>query len=102
MRSKGFWADKRLWQRTARLFSPKTFVIANPLLGFGYAVWGSLLVSVLICLFRLSKRQPLRYAIGGLGGVILAILAARLLRRKDETRWKKQIVTHFSAFSLPS
>ncbi|MBN1581738.1 MAG: DUF3159 domain-containing protein [Anaerolineae bacterium] len=62
---------------------PIIFLIANPLLGFGYAVWGSLLVSVLVCLFRLSKRQSLRYAIGGLGGVILAILAARVLNRAE-------------------
>ena len=62
---------------------PIIFLIANPLLGFGYAVWGSLLVSVLVCLFRLSKRQPLRYALGGLGGVILAILAARVLNRAE-------------------
>ena len=62
---------------------PVIFLIANPLLGFGCAVWGSLLVSVLVSLFRLSRGQPLKYALGGLGGVILAILAARVLNRAE-------------------
>ena len=62
---------------------PILFLIVNPLLGFNYAVWGSLLVSVLVSLFRLSRGQPLKYALGGLGGVILAILAARVLNRAE-------------------
>jgi len=62
---------------------PVLFLIVNVLLGFDYAVWGSLLISLLVCLFRLSKRQSLKYALGGLGGVILAILAAKLLDRAE-------------------
>ena len=65
------------------MIPPVLFLIVNPLLGFNYAVWGSLLVSVLVSLFRLSRGQPLRYALGGLGGVILAILAARVMNRAE-------------------
>ncbi|MBN1136439.1 MAG: DUF3159 domain-containing protein [Anaerolineae bacterium] len=65
------------------LIPPIVFLIANALLGLDYAVWGSLLISLLLCLFRLVKRQPLKYALGGLGGVILAILAARVLDRAE-------------------
>jgi len=59
------------------------FLAVNPLLGFDYAVWGSLLISLLVCLYRLGKRQPLRYALGGLGGVLLAILALLLSKRAE-------------------
>lgn len=62
---------------------PIIFLIANPLLGFDYAVWGSLLISLLVCLYRLTKRQPLRYALGGLGSVVLAILAVRVSNREE-------------------
>ena len=62
---------------------PVLFLIVNPLLGFNYAVWGSLLASVLVSLFRLSRGQSLKYALGGLGGAILAILAARVLNRAE-------------------
>jgi hypothetical protein len=62
---------------------PIVFLIGNPLLGFDYAVWGSLLISLLVCLLRLTQRQPLRYALGGLGGVVLAILAVRVLNRAE-------------------
>jgi hypothetical protein len=62
---------------------PALFLIVNPLLGFDSAVWGSLLVSLLVSLFRLTRRQSLKYALGGLGGVILAILAGRLLNRAE-------------------
>ena len=54
---------------------PARFLILNPLLSFDYAVGGSLLAFLL----RLTRRQCVRYALGGLGGVILALIAARLL-----------------------
>ena len=62
---------------------PIIFLVVNPLLGFDYAVWGSLLISLLVSLFRLSRGQSLKYALGGLGGVILAILAAKLLNKAE-------------------
>jgi hypothetical protein len=62
---------------------PIIFLVVNPLLGFDYAVWGSLLISLLVSLFRLSRGQSLKYALGGLGGVILATLAAKLLNKAE-------------------
>jgi hypothetical protein len=47
---------------------PIIFLVVNPLLGFDYAVWGSLLISLLVSLLRLSRGQSLKYALGGLGG----------------------------------
>ena len=62
---------------------PVIFLIINALLGFRYAMWGSLAVALMITVFRLSRRQPLRYALGGIGGVVLAILIAQLLGRAE-------------------
>jgi hypothetical protein len=62
---------------------PVIFLIMNALLGFEYAMWSSLAIALLITVFRLSKGQPLRYALGGIGGVVLAILIAQLLGRAE-------------------
>lgn len=62
---------------------PVVFLIINALLGFGVAAWGSLAIASLITVFRLSRRQPLWYAFGGLGAVVLAIVVARLLGRAE-------------------
>jgi hypothetical protein len=62
---------------------PVIFLIVNALLGFQIAIWGSLAVALLITVFRLSRRQSLRYALGGVGGVVLAILVAQLLGRAE-------------------
>jgi len=62
---------------------PVIFLIVNALLGFQIAIWGSLAVALLITAFRLSRRQSLRYALGGVGGVVLAILVAQLLGRAE-------------------
>jgi hypothetical protein len=62
---------------------PVIFLIVNALLNFEVAMWSSLAVALLITVFRLSRRQPLRYALGGIGGVALAILVAQLLGRAE-------------------
>ena len=62
---------------------PFVFVLINALLGLQYAVVGSLAFALLIVLIRLTKRQPLRYAFGGIGGVLLAVLVAQLLGRAE-------------------
>jgi hypothetical protein len=62
---------------------PVVFVIVNAVLGFDYAVWSALALAVLMTVIRLSKKQPLIYALGGLGGVIVAILIAKLLNRAE-------------------
>jgi hypothetical protein len=62
---------------------PVIFLIVNALLGFQVAVWGSLAVALLITAVRLGRRQSLRYALGGVGVVVLAILIAQLLGRAE-------------------
>lgn len=62
---------------------PVVFLIVNALLGFDYAMWSSLALSLVIAALRLLRGQSLKYAVGGLGGVVLAILIARLLDRAE-------------------
>jgi hypothetical protein len=65
------------------ILPPVIFLIVNAIWGLEYAIWGSLALALLITLVRLGRGQPLRYAFGGLGGVIVAILLARLLDRAE-------------------
>ncbi len=65
------WADS--------LLPPLIFVIVNTIFGFQVALWGSLGIALLLVGFRLARRQPLRYALGGLGGVLLAVIVARFV-----------------------
>ena len=62
---------------------PVVFVIVNAVLGFDYAVWSALALAVLITVIRLNRKQPLAYALGGLGSVVVAILIAKLLDRAE-------------------
>lgn len=62
---------------------PLIFVVINALFGLEYAIWGSLALALLIIMVRLGRRQSLRNAIGGLGGVAFAILVAMLLGRAE-------------------
>jgi hypothetical protein len=62
---------------------PLVFAIANGLFGFDAALLSSLAVSALITLWRLAHHQPLLHAFGGLGGVALAVLLARVLNRAE-------------------
>jgi len=62
---------------------PIVFLIVNALSGLEYATWGALLVALSFAVFRLVRRQPLRYALGGLGAVGVAIFVSRLLGRAE-------------------
>ncbi|MGD2040963.1 MAG: DUF3159 domain-containing protein [Anaerolineae bacterium] len=62
---------------------PLLFLLINALLGFQYAMWGSLVVAGAITLLRLRRRQSLLYALGGIGGVLLAIVLAQVLGRAE-------------------
>ncbi len=62
---------------------PVIFLIVNALLGFRYAMWGSLAVALLITAVRLGRGQSLRYALGGVGAVVLAIVVTQLLGRAE-------------------
>lgn len=65
------------------LVPPILFVMLNAWLGFNVAMWASLVVALLITLYRLTKGESLLYALTGVGGVILAIVLARWLDRAE-------------------
>ncbi len=54
------------------------FLAANSLAGLEAALWASLALALAFTLFRLLRRQPLAYALGGLVLSALAVLLARL------------------------
>jgi hypothetical protein len=62
---------------------PLIFVLLNALLGFPYALWGALAVALSFTILRFARGQNWRYALGGLGGVLVAVLLARLLGRAE-------------------
>jgi hypothetical protein len=64
---------------TDALLPPLFFLIVNAIFSFQIALWGSLGIALLFVGFRLFRRQPLRYALGGLGGVLLATIVARFV-----------------------
>ena len=54
------------------------FLITNPLFGVNVALWGSLATAGLFAIVRILKRESLVYALGGLGGVLLAGVFVKL------------------------
>lgn len=62
---------------------PLAFLLIHLCCGVWPAVWGAVGLALLIALFRVVRRRPLRYALGGLAGVAIASLAAVLLRRGE-------------------
>ena len=58
---------------------PMVFLVIHFAWGVWPAIWGAVGFAVLITTGRLLRRHPLRYALGGLGGVSIASLAAVLL-----------------------
>jgi hypothetical protein len=69
--SRGGWGDS--------LLPPVVFLILNTLIGFEAALVGALGFALLIAVYRLVKRQRIRYVLGGVAGVALAGLVARLV-----------------------
>ncbi|HEY43518.1 MAG TPA: DUF3159 domain-containing protein [Anaerolineae bacterium] len=65
------------------ILPPLTFVIVNALVGVDYALWSSLGMALAFTMFRLSKGQSVGYAVGGLGGVLAAIVIVKLLDRVE-------------------
>ena len=72
---RGNWLDT--------ILPPLFFILLNAIFGFNYAVWGALGIAVLFAIYRLIKRQPVRYALGGLGAVLLAVIIASLTGRAE-------------------
>jgi len=65
------------------ILPPLTFVIVNALVGVDYALWSSLGMALAFTMFRLIKGQSVGYAVGGLGGVLAAIVIVKLLGRVE-------------------
>ncbi len=65
------------------LFPPITFIILNLVTRFEIALFGALFVALSLGTYRLFLRQPWRYALGGVGGVILAGFIAQTLGRAE-------------------
>jgi hypothetical protein len=61
------------------LIPPFIFIILNALVRFEVALYGALGVALLIAVLRLIKGQSIRYALGGIAGVIVAMFVARLV-----------------------
>lgn len=59
------------------------FLIVNGVLGFEYAMWSSLLMALVITALRLRRRQPLQYAIAGVGSVVFAVAISRVTGRAE-------------------
>jgi hypothetical protein len=72
---RGNWLDT--------ILPPLIFILLNAIFGFNYAVWGAMGVAVIFSIYRLVKRQPVRYALGGVGGVLLAVIIASLTGRAE-------------------
>ncbi len=60
------------------LVPPLVFLVANPLVGLEFALWGAVGTAAVFALYRIWKKENLVYAAGGLGGVLLAALFVRL------------------------
>ena len=54
------------------------FLIANPLFGVNIALGAALAVTGVFAVFRIIKKESLVYALGGLGGVLLAGIFVKL------------------------
>lgn len=65
------WADS--------LLPALVFLILNAFFGFQIALWGSIGMALLFVGVRLLRREPVGYALGGFGGVMLAVILARIV-----------------------
>jgi hypothetical protein len=62
---------------------PALFLLINGLAGFRAAMWSALALSVVIAALRLARKQPLSYALAGVGSVALAIAVVWALGRSQ-------------------
>jgi hypothetical protein len=65
------------------ILPPLFFVLLNAIWDMQVAIWVSLGLAVVIAIYRLFRRQSLLYALGGAGGVALAVGVAHLLGRAE-------------------
>jgi uncharacterized membrane protein len=65
------------------ILPPIIFLLLNSLISFQAAMWGALILSVLLAFFRLQNKQSLLYAFAGIGSVGLAIAVVWLLGKAE-------------------
>ena len=65
------------------ILPPLVFVVVNAIGGLALAAVASLGTALLFTFFRLFKRQPVGYALGGMGGVIFALMIALVSGRAE-------------------
>jgi hypothetical protein len=65
------------------ILPPILFLLVNGLAGFQAAMWSALLLSVIIAAARIIRKQPLLYALAGVGSVGIAIGIAWFLGKSE-------------------
>ncbi len=65
------------------LLPPALFLLINALFDLRTAGWSALILAVGLTLLRWRRGQPLKYALGGIGGVAIALLLASLSGRAE-------------------
>lgn len=65
------------------ILPPILFLLVNGLVGFQAAMWSALAVSVIIAAMRMLRKQPLTYALAGVGSVAIAIGLAWFLGKAE-------------------
>ena len=59
------------------------FILVNGLVGFQVAMWSALILSVVIAIFRISRKQSVIYALAGVASVAVAIGIAWFLGKSE-------------------
>ena len=62
---------------------PLLFLVLVRWAGFSTAVWGSLLVAVLLLAWRVVRRQSIWTAVGGVAGVVLSLALVQISNREE-------------------
>ncbi|MFN8410784.1 MAG: DUF3159 domain-containing protein [Anaerolineales bacterium] len=65
------------------ILPPIIFLLANGLIGFQAAMWSALILSVVIAVARIIRKQSLLYALAGVGSVGIAIGIAWFLGKSE-------------------
>lgn len=65
------------------IIPPILFLLVNGLVGFQAAMWSALAVSIIIAAMRMLRKQPLTYALAGVGSVAIAIGLAWFLGKAE-------------------
>ncbi|MEA3439685.1 MAG: DUF3159 domain-containing protein, partial [Chloroflexota bacterium] len=59
------------------ILPPLLFVLINEIIGFEAAMWSAFGLAIIFAIIRLLRGQSLISALGGIGGVLVAIIAAK-------------------------